>query len=527
MPRKFFTIDDLYNFCKENKYESFSANKYGAPLIVQSIGTFESESNIHDGLMSVKLKSCHTGKNRNRSGISDETMEAYKDSFKGRPILGAIYKTDTGEYEFRAHDMEIIEKDDEVDIHYIEQPIGVISQTATPYLEYDKESNKNYLMVEGTIFADYSKAAEILERRRTCKCSVEIAVEEMSYNCSEDYLSIDKFHFIGVTILGYEQDGVTEIQEGMAGSKITIDDFSEKRNSMFSIDCRDKLIEVLDKLNITLSNFNIKQSEEEGGDEEMNQFEETVVETTETTEVENTEEVEVVETESETEEVESVEEETVTETASESDDGDVEHEEEKFTKTFSVELSHDDIRYALYNLIGVYEEEDNEWYGIYAVYDSYFVMQGWCNGKFFKQNYSVDGENVSLSGERQEVFMMLLTESEKLEIEDMRKNYSALKEFKDNYDIAQLNAKKNDVFAREEYAEIAECDEFKALVSDMAKYSVEELEVKCDLIFAAHEKAKHKSFAEKSQGTKHTAMRFSVATVDETNKKPYGNLFEK
>lgn len=242
MPKKFYTIDDLYNFCKENNYTSFSSVERGAPLVVQSLGVFESTDNISDGLMTVKLKSCHTGKNRNKSGISDETMELYKNSFKGRPILGAIYKTDTGEYEFRAHDIELVESDNGIEIHYVEQPIGVISQTATPYLEFDENQQKNYLMVEGTIFADYSKAAEILERRKTCKCSVEIAVEEMSYNCIEDYLSIDKFHFIGVTILGYEQDGITEIQEGMVGSQITIDDFSEKRNSYFSVNHQDKLI---------------------------------------------------------------------------------------------------------------------------------------------------------------------------------------------------------------------------------------------------------------------------------------------
>ena len=200
-------------------------------------------------------------------------MELYKDSFKGRPILGAIYKTDTGEYEFRAHDMEIVEDDNgEADIHYIEQPIGVISQIATPYLEFDNNAKKNYLMVEGTIFSDYSKAAEILERHRTCKCSVEIAVEEMSYNVTEDYLSIDKFHFTGVTILGYQQDGTTEIQEGMAGSKITIDDFSAKHNSMFATNYQDKMIEILDKLNTTLSNFN-NNSKEKGCDK-MGKFEE-------------------------------------------------------------------------------------------------------------------------------------------------------------------------------------------------------------------------------------------------------------
>ncbi len=272
MARKFYTLDDLYNFCKDNRFESFSADKQGAPLIVQSLGTFEADNKNSDGLMAVKLKSCHTGKNRNKSGITDDNMNKYKHTFKGRPILGAIYKTDTGEYEFRAHDMEVI--DDGEDIEYIEQPIGVISQTEEPYLEYDKKEDKNYLMVSGTIFSDYSRAAEILERRRTCKCSVEIAVEELSYNCDEDYLSIDKFRFSGVTILGYEQDGVTEIQEGMKGSKITIDDFSEKKNSMFSADCQDRLIETLEKLNMTLESFNNKTHSEKGGEKVMNKFEE-------------------------------------------------------------------------------------------------------------------------------------------------------------------------------------------------------------------------------------------------------------
>ena len=197
--RKFYTLDDLYIFCKENRFESFSAEKQGAPLVVQSFGTFSADNHNTDGFMDVKLKSCHTGKNRNKSGITDDNMNKYKHTFKGRPILGAIYKTDTGEYEFRAHDMLISE--DGNDIEYIEQTIGVISQTAEPYLEYDESEDKNYLIVSGTIFSDYSKAADILERRRTCKCSVEIAVEELSYNCEDDYLSIDKFRFSGVTIL--------------------------------------------------------------------------------------------------------------------------------------------------------------------------------------------------------------------------------------------------------------------------------------------------------------------------------------
>ena len=130
----------------------------------------------------------------------------------------------------------------------------------------------------------------------------------------------------------------------------------------------------------------------------MDNFENEVVEEVVETEVEET----VVET-NEVEETEVVEE-TQTEETSTSEDGDENQEEvietnavEKFTKTFTIELSHDDIRYALYNLIAQYEEEDNEWYGIRSVYDSYFYMQGWCNNKLYKVGYEVDGENVGVS----------------------------------------------------------------------------------------------------------------------------------
>ena len=519
MARKFYTLDDLYNFCRENRFESFSADKQGAPLIVQSFGTFEADNQNDDGLMAVKLKSCHTGKNRNKSGITDNNMNKYKHTFKGRPILGAIYKTDTGEYEFRAHDMKVI--DDGEDIEYIEQPIGVISQTEEPYLEYDKKEDKNYLMVSGTIFADYSKAADILERRRTCKCSVEIAVEELSYNCDEDYLSIDKFRFSGVTILGYEQDGVTEIQEGMKGSKITIDDFSEKKNSMFSADCQDKLIETLEKLNMTLESFNNKtNSEEKGGEKVMNKFEElcekynktadevtfeyenlsdeelevafkkafeetaeeteTVVEGTvveeeaEETVVEETTE-EVVE---ETEEV--VVEESIKETAEESIEEVIEQPEEKFVIQY--ELSHDDIRSALYSLL--YTEADDDFYGtwILEVYDDKFIYQDYLEGKFYRRDYSKDGENVSLGENKVEVFNEWLSQAEKDALETLKADYAALVEFKTNYDAVELQAQKDAIFAREEFASIVNTKAFKTLMENSKDYTLEECEQKAKTI---------------------------------------------
>lgn len=546
MARKFYTLDDLYSFCKENRFESFSADKQGAPLIVQSLGTFEADDKNSDGLMAVKLKSCHTGKNRNRSGITDDNMNKYKHTFKGRPILGAIYKTDTGEYEFRAHDMNVI--DDGEDIEYIEQPIGVISQTEEPYLEFDEEEDKNYLMVSGTIFSDYSKAAEILERRRTCKCSVEIAVEELSYNCDEDYLSIDKFRFSGVTILGYEQDGVTEIQEGMKGSKITIDDFSVKKNSMFSADCQNKLIETLEKLNLTLESFNnTNQNSEKGGEKVMNKFEELLAKYGKTAdevtfEYENLsdEELEVAfkeafeEVEEETEAIventvveeeseEIVAEEPVEDVSEETEEV-VEQPEEKFVLKY--ELSHDDIRSALYSLLSATSENGYYYTWIIEVYDDKFIYQDYMEDKFYRQDYSKDGENVTLGENKVEVFNEWLSKSEKDALDALKADYAVLKEFKTNYDDATIKAQKTDILDKVEYECLADNEEFAQLRNDMDKYSVEDISTKADLIFAAHMKSTM-TFSGNDEGKPAPKVHtFAQGNEKDKKKKAYGNLFD-
>ena len=81
------------------------------------------------------------------------------------------------------------------------------------------------------------------------------------------------------------------------------------------------------------------------------------------------------------------------------------------------------------------------------MFDNYFVMQDWYNNKIYKQSYAVDGEDVSLDGDRVEVFEILVTKEEKDALDALKENYSALeikynelKEFKDNYDAAELKA---------------------------------------------------------------------------------------
>ena len=561
---KILTLDNLYQFfVEQNKSVNFSSKENGNPIVVSMPANFEISENDMPGMLKLKLKVCHIDTNRNGSHISKENMEKAMPTLKYRPILAYIHQLDDGTYDFYAHNMEIVEDENgEEKINYIEKQVGCFT-TDDPYLEYDKDNDKTYVNAYAVIPEEYTEAANIIRRKNGTKVSCELVIDELSYNAKEKYLDLTSFYFGGCTLLGCDENG-NEIGEGMLGSRADIADFCHKKPVF---DYQERLVEMLDKLNNTLSNFN-KNNTEEGVREEMNHFEELLEKygfavdeldfdyenmsdeeldsafedfkcrkkkcEEEDSDVDGSEEGNSEESGSEegTSEEGSSEEENPEDSNDDEDDvGDDESKKnsENFVKNFKVEISHEDIRYALYNLIAEYEESDNEWYGIYAVYDDYFVMQGWCNGKFYKQGYSIDGENVSLDGERTELFQMLLTESEKLAVDKLRGDYAELeakynelKTFKDNYDAAEIKAKKDSIFADEAYNDIRESDDFKALMNDAENYSVDEIQNKCDLLFAANEK-KVKFAANKN---KPHSISFNFSKKEDKKASAYGNLFK-
>ena len=567
---KILTLDNLYQFfVEQNKSVNFSSKENGNPIVVSMPANFEISENDMPGMLKLKLKVCHIDTNRNGSHISKENMEKAMPTLKYRPILAYIHQLDDGTYDFYAHNMEIVEDENgEEKINYIEKQVGCFT-TDDPYLEYDKDNDKTYVNAYAVIPEEYTEAANIIRRKNGTKVSCELVIDELSYNAKEKYLDLTSFYFGGCTLLGCDENG-NEIGEGMLGSRADIADFCHKKPVF---DYQERLVEMLDKLNNTLSNFN-KNNTEEGVREEMNHFEELLEKygfavdeldfdyenmsdeeldsafedfkcrkkkcEEEDSDVDGSEEGNSEESGSEegtSEEGSSEEENTKdgNDDEEESEDGadtggdESKKNSENFVKNFKVEISHEDIRYALYNLIAEYEESDNEWYGIYAVYDDYFVMQGWCNGKFYKQGYSIDGENVSLDGERTELFQMLLTESEKLAVDKLRGDYAELeakynelKTFKDNYDAAEIKAKKDSIFADEAYNDIRESDDFKALMNDAENYSVEEIQNKCDLLFAANEK-KVKFAANKN---KPHSISFNFSKKEDKKASAYGNLFK-
>lgn len=563
---KILTLDNLYQFfVEQNKTVNFSSKDAGKPIVVTTNGFFEANETDMPEMLKLELKVCHTDTNRNGSHISIENMEKAMPTLKYRPILAYIHELEDGTKDFYAHNVEFVENEDgETEIVYTERQVGCFTAD-DPWLKYDKENDKIYVHAYAVIPEGYTEAADIIRRKGGTKVSCELIINELSYNAKEKYLDLIDFIFGGCTLLGVDEEG-NEIGEGMLGARADITDFCHKE-PVYTF--QDKMIEVLDRLNTTLSNFN-KNSEEKGG-VKMNKFEEllakygkTAQDITFETEGLSDEQLEAKfkeafedgDSESDDEPIATEEEacgkkkkkcsEEGDDDDSDEDDEPVATEEEACGKkkkkcsidengnmSVSFEISHEDIRGALFNLIGVYEEEDNEWYWITNVYDDYFIFENWDGNKIYKQSYSVDGDNVALSGDRQEMFKMILTESEKLAIDKMREDYASLeskynelKTFKDNYDAAQLQAQKDAIFTRGEYSVLADDEAFKALVADAEKFSVEEVEAKAKAIFADYV-IKTGTFSANDDGVKKPKTLGINFNKKESKSGPYGNLFKK
>ena len=192
----------------------------------------------------------HTSKNRNGSSLTEKAAKECLSTIAYKPIL-ANFCTVDGVDDFTSHDMEI---DEDGNIIYIEKQVGCFTaDKPTMDKEPDSEGRK-YIYAKVAIPRDYTKAAEIIERKGGTKVSAELGINEMSYSSEEHLLYLDSVVVMGCTLLGKNPMSGDDIEEGMQGARLDIADFSEKNNSLFA---HTKLIETLDKLNETLASFNI------------------------------------------------------------------------------------------------------------------------------------------------------------------------------------------------------------------------------------------------------------------------------
>ena len=574
--KKLLTIDDLYSFyLEQNKTCKFSSEESGYQLSVQVPAYFEVSDEEDDTLLFCTVKLMHSGENRNHSNVTDEALTKAAKGLAYKPILANFMEytdEETGETlkDFTSHDMII---NDDGTATYLEKQVGCFTADE-PYFEVEEETGHNFLYGICAIPREYTDTCSIIERKNGTKISVELAVNSMEFDASKKVLNLTDVVILGATLLGKDPKTLKDVGEGMKNARLDIADFSTKNNSIFA-DYKNQMIELQERLekletacfNKDQNNGQNNNAEEGGNNKDMDKFNELLSKYGKTaedidfeyeglTDEELEAKFEEVFGEKKPEEDDnsddngsdgepSDEGEGSSDTEDDTDTGvkednacgggsgstkkkkkNAEEPVEDMVRTFTV--SHEDIRYALYNLLDTVSMDDNDWYCITSVFDDYFVYESWNGGKIFGQKYTKENDNVAFDGDRYELFREYITADEKAQLDDMRSNYSSIVEELNTYKSAEIYADKMTVFDDEAYADYLETDEFKALMSDESvnQYSKEELAEKADATLGKLVK-KNRSFSySENNEKKSNKVNFNLKPDVQKKSKAYGTLFK-
>ena len=536
--KKLLTLDDLVQFCQDQKLYSFNAKETGKPLCVLAPATFKQneEQDEQSSLLYATVTAFHTGLNRNRSCVTVDAAKKAMKTMAYKPILANFAMTESGDLDFTSHDFTV---NDDGEIEYQERQIGCFTAD-DPYMEQDPDNeDRQYVYATCAIPREYTAAADIIERKNGTKVSVELIVNEMAFDTKKKELLLTDVEVSGLTCLGTNPETGEEVKEGMEGARLDITDFSVEKNSV----CFDKAIEIMQGLKQSLDNYITAFAEStKGGKETMEIFEENV-EATEASEeeavVEEMAETEQVETEAETEE--STEEVTVTEAESK-ETTDVTPEEDSEaeltdnfatlsvtvngeTKTFSSSLV--EKLNALTTLINqTYGESDNDYFDCDADEERKEVYaHGWWSGKHFKQKYSVKKDVYALQGDRVDVFAKYLTQDEINQLDQMKANYAEISEKLAKY---EAEPEKLEILNSADYSSISDSEEFVAFKAQDAHFdmSVEDVRAKADEMLLNAAKAGKVDFAAQADEKKEVGMK-KLPINRQKKQGRYGGLFTK
>ena len=537
MKKRLMTLSDLYNYYStQGKTQKFNCKKTGEPITVQVDGKLSfSKSDAMEGLYPTRVQLNFIGDNLNGSRIEMKAQEDALPSSKYRPLLAYIHDVD-GEPQFYGHNMHI---DDEGELVYDEQPVGVIAEEA--HIEHDDEYDKDYAVANGYIWEEYSKAAYILERDQKCDVSVELSIRSLSYSAKDKILVLEDFYYSGCSILGYDEEG-NKVKPAMPGSNITLADFSANNADS------DKLDQISNQLKELIAKFESIQNTSRKEDvpvadkvELMEDVEKTVVQeeiaedTVETTEEEVAEVVleSTEETEATPEEVENVEENmTVIEEEVPINEYSVKFAVTNGENTKEFSLSLNDKLYAMNSLVNeTYGELDNDWYDVQVFEDDKIVeMYGWFSGKAYRQSYKTKKDNFQLIGDRTEIFCKYLSQDEINALEKLKADYSELQatyaEKAELLEKYESEPSKMEVLNSTKYSYVAGTEEFDELVNNHFDLSVEDVTKKADEILLSYAESGSLKFSVEDNKEQRSVRPIPII---ENKKKTgrYGDLFSR
>ena len=557
--KKMLTLEDLAKFCEQQNFAKFSSVESGYQLCVTIPAKFEKDDSNNSQMLFADVLLMHTSDNRNHSSLTEKAAKRCLSSIPYKPVLANFAEFD-GELDFTSHDIEI---DKDGNYEYIERQVGCFTADKATLDDEADDKGRKYIHAKVAIPREYTKAAEIIERKNGTKVSAELAVNEMSYNAEEHILYLDDVEVMGVTLLGRNPETGEQVSEGMEGARLDIADFSIQNNSVIA-NQQDKLIESLDKLTNMLANFNINPASsgepKEGGSNLVNRFEELLEQYGKTVD-----DIEFDYAEMSDEDLEAKFAEVFGENAGEGDvdpestpdggdnfendnqednepqegteDGDNENDSaEEFgqtefsvtcgecTRNFSVSMS--EILSAMSELVNnTYSETDNDYYSV-DVYESdkSVVMVGWWSGKAYKQSYKVRNDVYTLTGDRVAVKPVYLTADEEAELDKMRSNYSVIEDKLAKY---ESEPQKVAILESDDYANVADVEAFVELKKQENHFdlSVEEVTEKANQILLDYAKHNNIKFSDDSKKKSVGQKKLPVGSKRKSSR--YGNLFSK
>jgi len=470
------------------------------------------ESFDSEKFIKMRLRVCHDGENPNGSHFELEDMERARDSLANIPILAHVVFDEDGNPQFGGHDMKLEknkakqdENDDDYRLIYEEIPIGLVPESNNYAVE--EYEGKNYVCCDCYGWKSYMNYAEdILERDEENKISMEILIDKYSYDVKEKHLNIIDYRYQGITFLN--QDSGT----GMIDARATTGTFEQDKILMMMDELKKVLSEggkEVDELKELLEKYGLKESDIDFdvNDMKIEDIEAKLIEMSKNDDT-TTDDV-----------VDDVHDNTT---------DDTDEKPKLYLKTF--EIPYEDIRYALYGLLEVVEEEDGEWYWIDRTFDDNFEYSNWGCTRIYRQGYKVEDETVKFAGDRIRLFQERLTQAEKDALDAMRESYAVLEEenktlkkFKEDTLTEERKLAEEELFSQFD-EKLKDNEEYAELRKNASEFTIEQLEKEVAFIMVKNGTG-FKFSANKP--SKKSVVRVEIPVKKEEHRGEYDDLFEK
>lgn len=497
------------------------------------------------------LRICYTGKNRNGSYISKETIERNLKTIYNCPVV-TNYDRDTDT--LGGHDMEVV-KDSEGELCLVNltQPIGVIPESGRTWFEEytDDEGVTHEYLYADVLLWKRQEAYKKIKSDGVTKHSMEISVT--NGHSRDGVYYIDDFEFNAFALIGCEP-----CFESSALEMFSASDFKKQLSEMMS-----DLKESFTTVNSSKEDDNTHpQISMEGGEKVLNEKIELATKyeidvdsldfSIEDFELEELEEkFKAMKADTKKDDEEDVEEEVVDDEKDDEEKKD--DEEEKFALLSNIR---EEVRRAFEGKMIPAPWDDDDMIPEYWIVDMdieakevYCIDE--CDHLLYGFSFSIDGDVVIIDFESKKrkkyeivdfegveeqpapIDPMIALMSEEIKkyqdveakytesentIKSMQTELDELREFKRSTESAILEAEREEIFSN--FEDLVGVEAFEALRNDCDKLDLETIEEKCFAIRGRQGSVQ--KFSTKEQKTK-----LPVERTTEVSNEPYGGLFEK